>query len=87
MEDQIVYRFETKDPEDPPLMVHDAENFEDAIKKANASLANVSSMLAPCTPDDDWYVAGIALKKTSENSMTPIDVRCFQLVNIEAIQQ
>ncbi len=87
MEDQIVYRFETKDPEDPPLMVHDAEDFEDAIKKANLALTDASIMLAPCTPDDDWYVAGIAMKKTSEREMTPIDVRCFQLVHIESTLQ
>ncbi|WP_157952797.1 hypothetical protein [Agrobacterium pusense] len=68
-------------------MVHDAVDFEDAIKKANASLSNVSSMLAPCTPDDDWYVAGIAMKKTGEREMTPIDVRCFQLVHIESNPQ
>lgn len=86
MRDQIVYRFETKDPEDPPLMIHDAENFEDAIERANLALTDASIMLAPCNPDDNWNVAGIAMKKTSENAMTPIDVRCFHLVRIDSTQ-
>lgn len=75
----MLFRFQTEDPEDISLTV-EAEDFIEALAKANLGLCSSSSMLVEC-PDEKANAFACALIPDGPNSFSPRDVRGILLIS------